>query len=160
MSSRSGSLDPGVLFHLQRGLGMSSEEIDLLLWRDSGLKGLSGESADMRNLLASSSEGARRAIDVYVSGVAQGIAAMAASVLGIDALVFPGGIGTHGVEIRERITRELAWTGLKIDPVLNQAGAAIISSSATAVSTIVVSVDEEREMVDAVAMMELERRRQ
>jgi len=156
MSSRSGSLDPGVLLHLQRSLVMSPEEIDQLLWRDSGLKGLSGESGDMRKLLASNSQGARRAIDVYVSGVVQGIAAMAASVLGIDALIFSGGIGTHGAAIRERVTGELAWVGLEIDNGLNQAGAANISSSAALVKTFVVSVEEEQEMADAVARMELE----
>lgn len=160
MSSRSGSLDPGVLLHLQRSLAMSPEEIDRLLWRDSGLKGLSGESADMRKLLASNSEGARRAIDVYVSGVVQGIAAMAASIGGIDALVFSGGIGTHGSEIRKRVTDELAWMGLEIDAVLNQAGATNLSSSAAPARTFVVSVEEEQEMADAVAKMESERPRQ
>lgn len=159
MASRSGSLDPGVLLHLQRSLGMSPDEIDRLLWRGSGLKGLSGESGDMRKLLASNSEGARRAIDVYVSGVAQGIAAMAASIRGIDALVFSGGIGTHGSEIRARVTGELAWMGLEIDPRLNQAGAVNISSPTAGVRTMVVSVDEEQQMVDAVAMLELERLR-
>lgn len=160
MSSRSGSLDPGVLLHLQRSLAMSPVEIDRLLWRESGLKGLSGESGDMRNLLASNSEGARRAIDVYVSGVVQGIAAMAASIGGIDALVFSGGIGTHGSEIRKRVTDELAWMGLEIDAVLNQAGATNLSSSAAPARTFVVSVEEEQEMADAVAKMESERPRQ
>lgn len=154
MASRSGSLDPGVLLHLQRGLGMSADEIDRLLWRESGLHGLSGESGDMRKLLASSSDGARRAIDVYVSGVVQGIAAMAACIRGIDALVFSGGIGTHAAEIRARVTAQLEWMGLEIDPGLNQAGALAIATPATVVKTFALPVDEEGEMVDAIVMLE------
>jgi len=154
MASRSGSLDPGVLLHLQRGLGMSPDEIDRLLWRDSGLKGLSGESGDMRKLLASGSDGARRAIDVYVSGVVQGIAAMAASIRGIDGLVFSGGIGAHAAGIRARVTDELEWMGIGIAPGLNQAGALQIASPAAAVQTFVLPVDEEQEMVGAIAMLE------
>lgn len=152
MASRSGSLDPGVLLHLQRGLGMSPDEIDQLLWRQSGLLGLSAESGDMRKLLASNSAGARRAIDVYVSGVAQGIAAMAACIRGIDVLAFSGGIGTHAAEIRSRVTDELQWLGLGIDPGLNQAGAPEISSMAAKVKAFVLSIDEEQEMADAIAM--------
>ena len=112
MSSRPGSLDPGVILHLQRALGLDPNAIDHMLWRESGLKGLSGESGDMRVLLASRSEGARLAVDVYVGVVAQAIAAMAACIDGIDALVFSGGIGAHSVEIRERIGAKLAWLGL------------------------------------------------
>lgn len=152
MASRSGSLDPGVLLHLQRGLELSPDEIDQLLWRQSGLKGISGESGDMRKLLASNSDGARRAIDVYVSGVAQGIAAMAACIGGIDVLAFSGGIGTHAADIRARVTVELDWLGLRIDPALNQAGVLEISASAGRVKTFVLPIDEEEEMVDAIAM--------
>ena len=155
MATRSGSLDPGVLLHLQRGLGMSPDEIDRLLWRDSGLKGLSGESGDMRQLLASNSDGARRAIDVYVAGVVQGVAAMAACIQGIDALVFSGGIGVHAAEIRARVVNGLEWMGLGIDPGSNQAGALEIASSAAKVRTFVLPVDEEQEMVDAIAMSAL-----
>lgn len=155
MASRSGSLDPGVLLHLQRGLGMSPDQIDQLLWRQSGLKGLSGESGDMRKLLASDTEGARRAIDVYVSGVAQGIAAMAACIRGIDVLVFSGGIGTHAAEIRAKILDELEWLGLEVDPALNQAGAVEISLSSANVRTFVLPIDEEKEMVEAIAIQRL-----
>lgn len=154
MASRSGSLDPGVLLHLQRSLGMSEDEIDRLLWRDSGLKGLSGESGDMRKLLLSGSDGARRAIDVFVSGVVQGIAAMAASIRGIDGLVFSGGIGTHAAEIRARVADELAWMGVQIDLGLNRAGAVDISTVAATVKTFALPVDEETEMVCVIATLE------
>ncbi len=151
MATRSGSLDPGVLIHLQRHLKMPADAIDRLLRRESGLLGLSGESGDMRLLLGSASEGARRAIDVYVAGVVQSIAAMAASLRGLDVLVFSGGIGMHAVKIRTWLTDELEWLGLEIDPTLNAAGASEISSATAKVRTFVIPVDEESEMADATA---------
>lgn len=152
MATRSGSLDPGVLLHLQRGLAMSPDEIDRLLWHESGLKGISAESGDMRRLLASSSDGARLAIDVYVSGVAQGIASMAACMGGLDALVFSGGIGTHAPEIRERVTDQLGWLGLGVDAALNQAGAQNLTSAGSVVSTYALPVDEEKEMAIGISL--------
>lgn len=147
MATRSGSLDPGVLLHLQRELAMSAAEIDQLLWRESGLLGMSEESGDMRSLLSSPSEGARRAIDVFVAGVVESIAAMAASIQGIEALAFSGGIGTHAAAIRARVAAELAWIGLHIDPQRNALGGFEVSAAASLVRTFVVPVDEELEMV-------------
>jgi acetate kinase len=137
MASRSGSLDPGVVLHLQRVLALGPDEIDRLLWRESGLKGLSGESGDMRILLASRSDDANLAVDVYVSAVVQGIAAMAACVGGIDVLVFSGGIGTHAHGIRQRIVGELAWLGL----CEGKTGAS--SDSRLPTPVVVADVDEE-----------------
>jgi acetate kinase len=152
MSSRSGSLDPGVLLHLQRGLGMSPDEVDQLLWKESGLTGLSGESGDMRSLLASHSDGARRAIEVYVAELVQGIAAMAACIGGFDCLAFSGGIGAHAAEVRARVSTELAWLGLRIDPGLNKADALEISAPETAVKSFVLPIDEEAEIARSAAM--------
>lgn len=149
MATRCGSLDPGVLLHLQRGLGMTADEIDQLLWTQGGLKGLSAESGDMRTLLTSQSDGARRAIDVYVSEIVQGIAAMAASVGGIDGLAFSGGVGTHAAEIRARISTGLEWLGLKIDDRLNEAGALDVSAPDARAKTFVLAVDEEEELARA-----------
>lgn len=151
MATRCGSLDPGVVLHLQRELGLSPDAIDRLLWRDSGLKGLSGESGDMRVLLASGSAGAQRAVDVYVSGIVQGIAAMAACIGGIDALVFSGGIGAHAALVRERVVTGLEWLGLGIDPGLNQSGAVAIGSAVATVRTFVLAIDEAGEMARMVA---------
>lgn len=153
MSSRPGSLDPGVILHLQRHLNLSPSDLDRLLWKESGLKGLSGESGDMRILLASQSEQARRAIAVYVAGVVQGVAAMAASIGGIDALAFSGGIGTHAAPIRASVVDSLGWLGLVIDGDLNQQSAAEISRPSARVRTFVLPVDEELEMADAVARL-------
>ena len=151
MSTRPGSLDPGVILHLQRNLGIPPADLDRLLWRESGLKGLSGESGDMRVLLASPSKRAMRAIDVYVAGVAQGIAAMGASIGGIDALTFSGGIGMHAPSVRADIVDALGWVGAHIDDSLNQQRAVEVSSPGAPVRTFVLNVDEELEMANAVA---------
>jgi len=151
MATRCGSLDPGVLLHLQRTLGMSPERIDELLWRESGLRGVSDESGDMRALLASPTEGARRAVDLYVSAIAQGIAAMAACIGGIDLLAFSGGIGAHAGQIRARVTGELAWLGISVDAPSNAAGNERISGHASSVEVLVLAVDEAAEMAEAVA---------
>ena len=153
MATRCGSLDPGVLLHLQRGLAMSTDEIDQLLWTHSGLKGLSEESGDMRTLLASRSDGAHRAIDVYVSEIVQAIAAMAACIGGIDVLAFSGGVGTHAAEIRRRVTTELAWLGIKIDDGLNKASARDVSHPNARAQTFVLAIDEEAELARAVSLL-------
>ena len=141
MSSRPGSLDPGVVLYLQRALGLAPDAIDRLLWRESGLKGLSRESGDMRVLLASGSGDAMLAIAVYVSAVAQAIAAMAACIGGIDALVFSGGIGAHAIAVRQRIVDDLAWLGLRTR-VAGPGGPADPAAQVFAID-----VDEETEMV-------------
>ena len=152
MASRSGSLDPGVLLHLQRSIGMTPDEIDQLLWTRSGLEGLSEESGDMRTLLASNSVGAHRAIELYVSEIVQGIAAMAACVGGIDGLVFSGGIGAHAAQIRDRVCAELGWLGLDLDPELNQAGAVELSSPQAAARTFALAIDEQEELALAASI--------
>jgi len=154
MSTRPGSLDPGVILHLQRHLGIPPADLDRLLWRESGLKGLSGESGDMRVLLASPSNSAMRAIDVYVAGVVEGIAAMAASIGGIDALTFSGGIGMHAAAVRARIVEALGWLGIGIEDHLNRQAAVEISRPGAPVRTFVMSVDEEFEMADGVASLD------
>lgn len=130
---------------------MLPQVLDRTLWRESGLKGVSGESGDMRVLLASQSQHAHRAIAVYVAGIVQGIAMMAASMGGIDALAFSGGIGMHAASVRGSIAEALGWIGWVIDDGLNQRSAAEISRPKSSVRTFVLAVDEEFEMADAVA---------
>jgi acetate kinase len=146
MGTRPGSLDPGVVLHLQRTLGMSNEDIDHLFWRESGLRGMSGESGDMRHLLASGTSAARRAVAVYVTLVAQGVAAMAACVGGIDVLGFSGGIGQNAAPVRERICEQLGWMGIRMDPAANEANRMDASTDDAAVRTLILPIDEEREM--------------
>ncbi|WP_342315433.1 hypothetical protein [Lysobacter sp. FW306-1B-D06B] len=146
MTTRPGSLDPGVVVHLQRTVGMSDEEIDHLLWRDSGLRGMSGESGDMPRLLASGTPSARRAVAVYVTLAAQGIAAMAACVGGIDVLGFSGGIGQNSGIVRARICEQLAWMGIRLDPLANSANRMDATAGDAPVRTLILPIDEEHEM--------------
>jgi hypothetical protein len=115
MGTRSGQLDPGVILHLL-DRGMSADDITTLLYKESGLKGLSGLSHDMRTLLASDMKGRAEAIDYYTFRLGREIGAMAAVLGGLDALVFTGGIGENAPEIRARGLDTLAFLGLALDP--------------------------------------------
>ena len=128
MGTRPGQMDPGVLLWMIDDQGMSSEEITRVLYRESGLKGLSGKTNDMRALLESEEEEAAQAVEYFVSRVAQEVAAMAVAMEGIDALVFTGGIGENAAPIRARVLRALAFLGFTLDPVANEAGDERISS--------------------------------
>lgn len=108
MGTRSGAIDPGAVLFLQEEHGLSAAEVRRLLYHESGLLGLSGESADMRCLLASDSPRARFAIDHYALKVAQYTLHMAVSMGGLDALVFTAGIGTHADAVRQRVGERLA----------------------------------------------------
>ncbi len=149
MATRSGSLDPGVVLFLQRQLKMSTDAVERLLWRDSGLLGVSGRSGDMRLLLAAPDDASKLAVEQFVMRVAQGIAAMATSLGGIDALVFSGGIGTHAPIIRQRVVDLLAWAGLRIDPERNNAGADRIDAQDSRASVWALAIDEEFELAEA-----------
>lgn len=111
MGTRCGSIDPGVTLYMMRQLGMSGDDIDHVLSHESGLKGLSGISGDMRTLSESGSEAARFAIDFFCMMTAQHAARMAVALGGIDALVFTGGIGEHDATVREAVCRHLAFLG-------------------------------------------------
>ncbi|EGF90027.1 acetate kinase [Asticcacaulis biprosthecium C19] len=109
MGTRCGALDPGAVLYMQRELGLSLDDVERLLYQDSGLKGLSGISNDVRDLLESSSPDAIFALDYFARKTAQQIAAMAVSLGGLDGLVFTGGIGENATPVRERILAALAW---------------------------------------------------
>ena len=109
MGSRTGSIDPGAIVHLQTHYGMSGPEISDLLYKKSGLIGVSGISSDMRVLSQSDAPAARRAVDLFCYRAAQEIAALIPAISGIDTLVFTGGIGENSVEVREKIHTHLAW---------------------------------------------------
>lgn len=143
MGTRCGQLDPGVLLYLLTTKGMSSDEVSNLLYKESGLKGLSGESQDMRTLLTSSSTKARQAIDYYVFRIRREIGAMAAVLNGIDTLVFTGGIGENAAQIREEVCADQDWLGLSIDKTLNADHAEMISTTQSHVRVLVVPTNEE-----------------
>ncbi|MBF6024875.1 acetate/propionate family kinase [Lysobacter niastensis] len=153
MSTRPGSLDPGVILHLQRALGVTPDALDRLLWRESGLRGISGESGDMRALLSSKSPHARQAVDVYVTAVAQGVAAMAAALGGIEALAFSGGIGKHAPRIRAQVAGLLSWMGLTLDLDRNESSLEEVSVATSPVRIFTLAVDEELAMAQSVVAL-------
>ncbi|HUM01025.1 MAG TPA: acetate/propionate family kinase [Thermoanaerobaculia bacterium] len=144
MATRSGSVDPGVLLYLLREAGLSPGDLERLLYAESGLLGLSGLSGDMRTLLASDESEAREAIDYFVFRVHRELGALMAVLGGLDALVFTAGVGENSAEIRGRICRAAAWTGLVLDEAANRAGGPCISEAGTRPSAWVIPTDEEQ----------------
>lgn len=114
MGTRGGAIDPGVLLYLQQH-GMSLNELECVLYQESGLLGVSGLSADMRVLLASDDPRAAEAIELFTFRVAREVAAMANTLGGLECLVFTGGIGEHSAEVRQQICERLQWLGVRID---------------------------------------------
>ncbi len=149
MATRCGELDPGVIFHLVRQHGWEFDALEDVLHRASGLKGVSGLSGDMRDLLASGLHTAREAVDLFVHHCRKQIGAMAAAMGGIDALAFSGGIGEHAPEIRQRVVTGLGFLGLSLHTAHNLANAGRIEAHGSH-PIFVVAVDEERAMRDAV----------
>jgi acetate kinase len=143
MGTRPGQLDPGVVLHLIEERGMTAPEVTRLLYHGSGLKGLSGVSNDMRDLLASDEPGAGFALDHFIHRCALHAGELAAALGGLDAFVFTAGVGEHAPTIRARIAARLAWRGADIDPGANQAGATRISTPDSRVALLVVPTDEE-----------------
>lgn len=143
MGTRCGTIDPGVLLYLQQHENMSVEDLQHLLYHESGLLGVSGIAADMRTLIASGSAAAREAIDLFVLRAAQQIAMMATTLGGLDCLVFTGGIGEHAKEIRRAIGERLTWLGVRIDVRANDAAHEHISGSDSTVDVFVIPTNEE-----------------
>jgi acetate kinase len=143
MGSRTGSIDPGVILHLMTERGMSAGDITELLYKKSGLLGLSGLSSDVRDLLASDSPHAAWALDVFVYRAGRELGSLAAALGGLDALVFTAGIGEHAVPIRARICRDAAWLGVQIDDKANQRGGPCISAPDSHATAWVIPTDEE-----------------
>jgi acetate kinase len=134
MGTRTGSLDPGVVLWLMRERGLSADAIESLLYRESGLLGLSGVSADMRVLQASDAPGARLAIDYFTYRLAREVGSLAAALGGLDALVFTAGIGEHQPAIRAAVAARCRWLGLELDEAANAQGGPRISRAASRVS--------------------------
>jgi acetate kinase len=143
MGTRPGALDPGVVLYLFQGLGLAVKEVEAMLYKESGLLGISGISNDMRDLLASGAPEARLAVDYFVYQAAKQIGALAAVLGGIDALVFTAGIGENSAEIRERIGAACAWLGVEIDAAANAGKGPRISTPGSRASAWVVPTNEE-----------------
>ena len=146
MGTRSGSIDPGVLLYLMDAHGLNARAVEDLLYRRSGLLGVSGISSDMRQLRASADEAAREAIALFNYRAVREIGSLAAALGGLDALVFTGGIGEHDAETRAAIVEQCGWLGALLDDDRNEAGDGRISDKASSVDVWVVPTDEERMM--------------
>ena len=143
MGTRPGSLDPGIILWLQQQKGWDVGRVEHFLYADCGLKGLSGVSNDMRTLLASELLLARLAVDYFVYHVARTAAALAASMGGIDALVFTAGIGERSPEIRARMLHRLRWLGFLLNEAANQAGKSLLTRVDSERPAYVIPTDEE-----------------
>jgi acetate kinase len=143
MGTRPGSLDPGAVLHLVQGMGLSAQEVEAVLYKKSGLLGISGISNDMRDLLESDAEEARLAVDYFVYSAAKHVAAMVAVLQGLDGIVFTAGIGENSAEIRRRILGACAWLGIEVDGPANDRGGPRLSTAASRVSAWVVPTNEE-----------------
>ena len=143
MGTRPGQLDPGVLLYLFSEKQMTPHEIEHLLYHESGLKGLSGISNDMRELEASQAPGAALAIDYFVYRIALNAGMLAAALGGIDAFVFTAGIGENSPLIRERVAAKLGWLGITLDPSANAAARTLISDKSSRTRLYVVPTNEE-----------------
>ena len=143
MGTRPGQLDAGVVLYLMSEKGMSAKAIERFLYNDCGLKGLSGISNDVRELLASSDPRAKLALDYFVYRIALFTGMLAAAMGGIDGFVFTAGIGENAPAIREAVVRRLSWLGLELDAAANAKGGPLISRKGSRVACYVIPTDEE-----------------
>lgn len=144
MGTRTGSLDPGVLLYLMDEKGMDAKALTTLLYKESGLLGVSGISQDMRTLLDSEAPEAREAVDLFCYRIARELGSLAAAAGGLDALVFTGGIGEHAAPVREKVAALSGWLGVALDAQANARHAQRIESADSKVAVAVVPTNEER----------------
>jgi acetate kinase len=149
MGTRCGSLDPGVMIYLMDRYGLDARGLEDLIYRRSGLLGVSGLSSDMRALRTSKERAAREAVALFVYRIVREIGSLAAALGGIDAIVFTGGIGENDAATRTEISMGCAWLGLEIDEGRNAAGELEISSPLSRVKALIVPTDEELKIAQA-----------
>jgi acetate kinase len=143
MGTRCGNIDPGVILYLMDELKMDTRGVEDLIYKRSGLLGVSGISSDMRTLLASTEPRARFAVELFTYRIGRELGSLAAALEGIDALVFTGGIGERAGAIRERVCRQAGWLGIELDPAANQSDGPRISTESSRVKAWVIPTDEE-----------------
>jgi acetate kinase len=147
MATRCGALDPGVLIHLIKQ-GWSIEHLEETLYHRSGLLGVSGISADTRDLLTSDAPEAREALELFALRIARETAAIATTLGGLDGLVFTAGIGEHQPEIRAAVCQQLGWLGAVLDPAANAVNAMRIDAAGSRVALLIIPTDEEQTIAD------------
>jgi acetate kinase len=143
MGTRPGSIDPGAVLYLFQNLGLSVKEVETMLYKKSGLIGVSGISNDMRDLLGREEPEAKLAVDYFIYRIAKEIGALAAALGGVDALVFTAGIGENSAEIRRRVCESSAWLGIQLDNDRNEQKADRISTPQSKISVWVIPTNEE-----------------
>ncbi len=143
MGTRCGALDPGVVLYLLSEQHMDISAVTALLYHRSGLLGVSGESSEVRELLASRSPHAVEAIDLFVYRIGRELGSLAATLGGLDVLVFTGGVGEHAAPIRARVCQDARWLGVRLDEAANRAGGPRISADDSAVAVWVIPTDED-----------------
>jgi len=157
MGTRCGQLDPGVVLYLLEQEGMDAAEISDLLYRRSGLLGLSDLSNDMRQLEASDSQGAQEAIDYFVFRIQRELGGLTAALQGLDGVVFCGGIGENSRLIRDRVAQGMGWLGIHVDPDRNAANGPVLSPEGAPVTVLAIPTDEEIVIARATAALASER---
>ena len=143
MGTRPGSLDPGAVLYLFQSVGLSPKEVETVLYKKSGLLGISGISNDMRDLLASTEADARLAVDYFVYRATKEIGALTSVLGGLDGLVFTAGIGENSPQIRQRICAASAWLGVELDAEANSRNGPRISTAKSKVSVWTIPTNEE-----------------
>ena len=143
MGTRCGALDPGVILYLLQERGFDAAGLEELLYHRSGLLGVSGIDSDMRALLASPDPRAAEAVELFVYRIVREMGALAASLGGLDAVVFTAGIGEHAAPVRGRVCEGAAWLGIDLDPAANAAGGPRITHPESRVSAWVIPTDED-----------------
>jgi len=149
MGRRCGALDPGVVLYLMQEKGMSADEVAELLYKQSGLLGVSELSNDMQVLQASDSPHAKEAIALFCYRAASSLAGLLPAIGGLDALVFTAGIGENSALVRKLICEQLAWLGIVLDDAANEAGQSTISAASSKLRVLVIPTNEERVVADA-----------
>ena len=143
MGTRCGNLDPGVILHLMETKNLSVKDMTRMLYKESGLLGVSGISQDMRTLLSSDKPEAQEAVDLFCYRIARELGSLAAAAGGLDAVVFTGGIGEHAAEVRRRVCLQSEWLGIRLNPEANARHDLHISAGNSSVDVLVIPTNEE-----------------
>ena len=143
MGTRPGSIDPGAVLYLFQNLALSVKEVEAILYKKSGLIGISGISNDMRDLLGRPEPEAKLAVDYFIYRIAKEIGGLTAALGGVEALVFTAGIGENSAEIRRRVCEASAWLGIEIDATANENKETQISTPQSKVSVWIIPTNEE-----------------
>ncbi len=150
MGTRTGSIDPGVLLYLMQSKNYNAADLEKLLYKESGLLGVAGiSSKDMRDIIASDSENAKLAFEMFCQIAARNLASLAVCLGGVDVVVFTAGIGENSSIVRQNICKHLEWMGIKLDKESNEHNARKISNNTSAVEVYVIPTNEEATIVKA-----------